>query len=103
LAFGKRALADNSAALIRLAKREHRMAGRYLSLTRNAVAKALGATRLSGEALDAFLDRLAEKNGLTHRLSSLNAQAASAKSRADVLRVARALHQWRLEMTHDPR
>ena len=38
IALGKRALADNSAALIRLARREARMAPRYLDLTRASVA-----------------------------------------------------------------
>ena len=49
MAFGKRALADNSAGLIRLARREPRMAPRYLDLTRAAVARALGVTRLASE------------------------------------------------------
>jgi hypothetical protein len=99
IAFGKRALADNAAALIRLAKREPAMAGRYLDLNRQAVARALGATRLGGGELDAYLDRLAEKNGLPFRLSTLAAEARAAKTRGDLMRVAHNLHQWRQGMT----
>ena len=63
-ALGKEALTDNSAQLIRLAKREAKMAPRYAVLTRNAAAKAVGAPRdLTGDALTQFLDRLASQRG----------------------------------------
>jgi hypothetical protein len=103
LAFGKRALADNSAALIRIARREPRMAGRYLDLTRNAVVKALGAGRVPPDELDAFLDRLAEKSGVTHRLAALVPETRAVKTRADLTKVAKSLYQWKMEMTGERR
>jgi hypothetical protein len=103
IAFGKRALADNSAGLIRMARREHRMAGRYLDLNRAAVVAALGITRLAGEELDAFLDKLAAKSGIEQRLADLVPQARAAKNRADLMRVARGLYQWRVEMIRERR
>ncbi len=100
IALGKRALADNSAGLVRLARREHRMAGPYAQLVRASVARAIGAPRnLDGEALDAFLDRLGGTLGSHDRYSALAAEARGAKTPGDLIRVARKLHRWRLEMT----
>ena len=103
LAFGKRALADNSAALIRIARREPRMAGRYLDLTRSAVVRALGAGRVPPDELDAFLDRLAEKSGVAYRLAVLVPETRAVKTRADLTRVAQSLYQWKMEMTGERR
>jgi len=103
LAFGKRALADNSAGLIRLARREPKMAPRYLDLTRAAVVKALGAGRAGPEEIDAVLDRMAERGGVSERLATLAPQARGARSVADLMKVARALYQWRVEMTGEHR
>ncbi len=103
IALGKRALADNSAALIRLARREPKMAGRYLDLTRAAVAKALGAGRLNEAATNALLDRQAERVGASHRLTGLSAEAETIKDRDGLLRLARALYQWRTEMISERR
>jgi hypothetical protein len=98
IALGKQALADNSAGLIRLARREPRMAGRYLDLTRAAVAKALGAGRLNEAELTALLDRVAERAGAHHRLFALAAEAKTVKDRAGLMRLARNLYQWKTEM-----
>jgi hypothetical protein len=103
LAFGKRALADNAAALIRLARREPRMAGRYLDQTRSSVAKALGAQTLGAADLDAFLDRAAERSGVRGRLSALAPAARAVKTRDELLRFAADLYAWRLEMTRERR
>ena len=103
IAFGKRALADNSAALIRLARREPKMAPRYLELTRAAVAKALGVTRLSGDALDAHLDHAAKAAGVTPALAEIAPELGAVKTRADLLKVAGALYHWRVEMTREHR
>jgi hypothetical protein len=102
LALGKSALAENSAGLIRMAKREPHMAGGYLELNRGAVAKALGATRLSGAELDAYVDRLGERTG-AGRLSSLAEQIPAVKDRDSLTRFAQRLYQWRLEMTRERR
>jgi hypothetical protein len=100
IALGKRALADNSAGLVRLARREHRMAGPYAQLVRASVARAIGAPRnLDGEALDSFLDRLGGKLGSHDQYTVLAAEARDARTPGDLIAVARKLHRWRLEMT----
>ena len=101
--YGKRALADNSAGLIRMARREHRMATRYLDLNRAAVVSALGVTRLAGDELDALLDRLAEGAGVSQRLASLVPQARAAANPRDLMQLARNVYQWRVEMTRERR
>ncbi len=103
IALGKQALADNSAALIRLARREPRMAGRYLDLTRASVARALGAGRLNEADLNALLDRQAERVDARRRLAGLTAEAETVKDRAGLMRLARNLYQWRMEMTGERR
>jgi hypothetical protein len=104
LALGKRALADNSAALVRMAKREPRMAPAYAALTREAAARAVGAPRdLGSEQLDALLDRLGAANGASFKFSALAREAQGANTNADLMEVARRLHRWRGEMTRDRR
>lgn len=103
-ALGKRALADNTAGLIRLARREHRMAAPYALLIRAAVARAVGAPRkLDGPELDAFLDRLSQVGGLPLRYSTLAERARNARTASDLMQVARDLYRWKLEMTHERR
>ena len=104
LALGKRALADNSAALVRMARREPRMAPAYAVLSREAAARAVGAPRdLGDDQMDALLDRLGAARGLEDRYSSLAADAAAAKTNAELINVARRLFHWRGEMTRDRR
>jgi len=100
LALGKRALADNTAGLVRLARREHRMAEPYARLVRAATARAVAAPRdLDDAQLDAFLDRFGRQAGAHQSWSVLAAEARSARNPADLLRIARSLHRWKLEMT----
>jgi hypothetical protein len=102
-AFGKQALVDNSAALIRLAGREHRMGGRYADLALEQAARAVGAPRdLRGDDLVAFLDRLAARRGALDRLGPLIAAARAAPDRHRVAALAQSLYRWKLEMTRDP-
>ncbi len=104
LALGKRALADNSAALVRMARREPRMAGAYAALTRETAARAVGAPRDLDEAqLDALLDRLSAAHGLEFRFSTLAAEAAKARTNAELIGAAQRLYQWRGDMTRDHR
>ena len=101
VALGKRALADNTAGLVRMAKREHRMAAPYALLVRASVARAIGAPRnLTGADLDAFLDRIGSASGATRPYTALAESARTAKTPADLMRVARDLHRWTKEMTH---
>ena len=104
VALGKKALADNTAALVRLARREHRMAGPYARLVRAQAARAVAApSRLSEDELTALLDRLAARKGATTPYAAMAAEADKARSAGDLMAVARALNRWKLEMTrgHD--
>jgi hypothetical protein len=102
IALGKRALVDNSAALIRMAGREPHMGGRYALVIRDLAAGAVGAPReLSGAALVSFLDRLGERRGAIGRLSDLSEEARLASDRERLTAAARKLFQWRLEMTRE--
>jgi hypothetical protein len=103
-ALGKRALADNSAALVRLVQREHLMGGGYAALTRIAAAQAVGAPRdLNDDQMDALLDRLGAARKLGRAFSDLERQARDARDVPALMAAARALYQWRLEMTHERR
>ena len=100
---GKRALADNSAGLIAMAKRERRMAPGYLSLSRRALSRELGLPRtLSEDEYIALLDRMAKQNGMETSFTELQSGlSAPASSRDDLTNKARALWRWRKEMTHE--
>jgi hypothetical protein len=101
-ALGKEALTDNSAQLIRLAKREPNMAPGYLALTQKAAARAVGAPReLTGDALTRFLDRMAAQRGLTDTLTGLSAEAGHVAGRAGLTALAARIYRWRLEMTRE--
>jgi len=102
-ALGKEALVDNTAALVRMAKREHRMAERYALAHRAEVAKATGAPPgLEDEALNAFLDRAGQAAG-AGVFSELLAEARCAANPTDLMTVARKLYDWRVEMTRERR
>ncbi len=91
IALGKAALIDNSAALVRKARREARMGGRYAAMIRERAARAFGApARLRDEALDAYLDGLKGP----HRFTELAEKAASARDRGELLEATRALNAW---------
>ncbi len=101
-ALGKEALTDNSAQLIRLARREPNMAPGYVALTQKAAARAVGAPReLTGDALTRFLDRMAAQRGLADTLSGLSADAGHVAGRGGLTALAQRLYRWRLEMTRE--
>jgi hypothetical protein len=103
IALGKRGLADNSAALIRLARREHAMVERYALWVRAEAARAVGAPHnLSDDELEALLDRLSAQQNLTP-FTTLRARAAASKDIGEALSAARHLYSWRLEMTRERR
>lgn len=103
IALGKRGLADNTAALIRLARREHAMVERYALWVRSEAARAVGAPHaLTDAELEALLDRLSAQAGLTP-FTQLRAKAAAAKDIGEALTAARRLYSWRLEMTRERR
>jgi hypothetical protein len=94
IAFGKAALVDNSAALVRKAGREARLGGRYADMIRERVAFLLRLPpTMPTEKVERRLDALpTDKN-----FSTLAADAANAGTPDGVLAAARALHQWQQE------
>ena len=100
VALGKKALADNTAALVRLARRERAMAAPYAELVRAQAARAVAAPpSLSREATIALLDRLAKRQGAETTFSDLSAEAEKARNPGDLMSVARSLMRWKLELT----
>jgi hypothetical protein len=97
-ALGKRALVDNSAGLIRMAGREHELAPAYAALTRSLIGQAAGGRHAGADAR--WLDRLARLRQVEDP-EALEAEADRARSRDDLLVVARKLYRWRLEMTRE--
>ena len=99
IAMGKRTLVDNAAQLFRAARKEHRVGAAYASLTRDLTAQATHApARLSGEALDEYLDRSGKAEG-DPPYATLAWQAGTAEDRDQLLSAARALYRWRRNRT----
>lgn len=94
IAFGKAALVDNSAAMVRKAGREARLGARYVAVVRDRAVRAFGVpARLRDEALDAYLDGL----GGGGRFTELAEAMAVAEDRHGLVDAARALHDWQRE------
>jgi hypothetical protein len=91
IAFGKAALVDNSAALIRKAGREARLGPRYVEVIRerSAALFRLPPTR-STELLDERLESLNPRRSFT----ALAAAANQARTRDELLGAAISLHNW---------
>ena len=98
IALGKRALAENSAALIRLAGREHTMGWRYAVLTAAAAAEQIGAPRSESAETFAMLDRVGATQHMSRPYSALATDAANARNAAEVVAAARELYAWTEEM-----
>lgn len=99
IALGKAALVDNSAGLVRMARREAEFAPAYLALAKALVGQAAGGAHAAGgEGQDAWLDDLARRRGLAAPVD-LAAQAARTKTRDELLALARRIYVWRREMT----
>lgn len=91
IAFGKSALVDNSAALIRKAGREADLGPRYVDVIRErAVALFRLPATLSPEVLDQRLEGLNTRRSFNHLANEAN----QARSRDELLGVAQSLHQW---------
>ncbi|MBV8687249.1 MAG: hypothetical protein JOZ90_01505 [Alphaproteobacteria bacterium] len=94
LAFGKAALIDNTAALVRKARRQAALGSRYADVIRERAARVFSAPpRLKDKALDAYLDQI----GTSGRFSDLAAAAGEARHKDDLLAAARRLHRWQRE------
>ena len=91
IAFGKAALVDNAAMLVRKAGRERILGARYAQVIRERAAVAFAVpARLRDAALDLYLDRLRGRA----RFTDLAAAAAEARDRRALTDAARALHDW---------
>lgn len=94
IAFGKAALVDNSAALVRKARREARLGGRYADMIRDRTAALLRLPpTMPADKVEQRLDALTSDL----QFSTLAADAATAGTPESVLGAARALHQWQQE------
>jgi hypothetical protein len=97
IAFGKTALVENSAGLLKIARREHRAGAGYAELVREAAARDSGAhLALRDAELDAYFDRLSPPD--RPRFTELAANARAANDRAGLLAAARALFQWKKDL-----
>jgi hypothetical protein len=98
-AFGKRALADNTAAIIRMMKREPAMAARYSQAVLSQIAAFFGISR--EKAADPSVVRALEQRGtLPYRFADLEAEARDARDAQGLMQVARKLYRWRRTITH---
>jgi hypothetical protein len=99
-ALGKQVLAENSAALIRMAGREPAMAPRYAAVVRDQVARQVGAPRgLDPAELLAMLDRVGRSKRVADPFSSLAREAQAVRDLAGLMRNVRNLNHWQREMT----
>ena len=91
LAFGKAALIDNAAALVRKAGREAAFGPRYAAMLRDrAIATFRVPPRFRDGAIDTYLDRINPKNPF----STLAATTGEPHRPEALLAAARALHSW---------
>jgi hypothetical protein len=94
IAFGKAALIDNAAALVRQARREAALGGRYAEMIREKAVTVFGVpARLRDAAVADYLDKLDGRD----RFSTLAAAATEARGREALLAAAQALHRWQWE------
>jgi len=94
IAFGKRALVSNAAALIRRTRRLHLIGGPYAEHARERLAKALALPRMAdAEATETAIDRaLASRRGDAPPFSVIAARLRAARGPWDMLRAAQDLH-----------
>lgn len=98
IALGARALVDNSADLVRMARKEHELAPAYAALVRALVARSAGGHAQQ----ETWLDDMAARRGAAAP-GALAAEAEATKTRDDLLAVAKKLYEWRGEMTRERR
>jgi hypothetical protein len=95
--FGKAALVENSAGLVRLARREVRLGGGYADVIRDDAGRASAApANLQGEALEAYLDRFSKAG--EPQFSALAHEVRNAQDRGQLIAAARALFRWKKDM-----
>ncbi len=97
IALGKAALVENSAGLIKAARREARLGGAYADVIRQEAARTTGASHwLSEEEVDNYLDRLGKPDepGFSERAARLHL----ARDRHSLVAAARDLFQWKKDI-----
>jgi hypothetical protein len=91
--FGKRALVETTALLMRRAGRLDHLGGRYAALMRRRAGAILGAPQgLRDEALDQWL--AARDKDRTDDFAALSSATRRAGNEAELTTAARRLHQW---------
>jgi hypothetical protein len=94
IAFGKAALIDNAAALVRQARREAGLGGRYAEMIREKAVTVFGVpARLRDNAVIEYLDKLDGRASF----SALASAAAGARTKEELVDAAQALHRWQGE------
>lgn len=101
LSFGKKALAESSAGLISMARREGQMAPNYAQTVQRDLARHLGLpASTSDEEIARTADRISDQKGLASNWTEHKAQLEqSAHGRNDLRDKALALWRWRKEMS----
>ena len=89
IAFGKRALVDNSAALIKRAGRDKRLGSRYADVIRDR-ARMLFGLSAAAPVTDEQLNKLNPRTPF----APLAAAASETRGRKELTERAKALHQW---------
>jgi hypothetical protein len=98
IAFGKAALVDNGAMLVRKAGKTHLLGGRFAAVIRDQAVRAFGVSpRLKPAEVDAYLDRLGGEQSFTE----LAARAEATNDDSRMLAACRALHAWKQEKLSD--
>jgi hypothetical protein len=94
IAFGKAALVENSAGLVRMAERETRLGGAYADMVRHEVARAVHTPpSLDAGDIDQRLNRLGRSDEPS--FSELAADLAVARDRTRLMAAAQALFRWK--------
>ncbi|NQY98648.1 MAG: DUF4350 domain-containing protein [Henriciella sp.] len=101
LSFGKKALAESSAGLISMARRESQMAPGYAQTVQRDLTKRLGLPpHTSPEAFAQTADRIAEQKDLSSNWSQQKDRLTTPiAGRNDLRDKALALWRWRKEMS----
>jgi hypothetical protein len=94
---GKTALANNTAALVHMMRREAGMAARYVQASRDMVLARLG--RRNAQDANAVLAVMERRTAADIHYTQLVADAALAKNADDLIRIAAMAHAWRGKIT----
>jgi hypothetical protein len=103
IALGAGVLVDNSAGLVRMARKEAALAPQYVEVAKALVVRAAGGGRAGTEAdHETWLAELARRRGLAAP-EDLTAEAMRARTRDEVAALGAKLYRWRREMTREGR